>query len=101
MPEPIVVEQEYDASPERLWRAITDQDEMVQWYFSELADFKPVVGRFFDRQDQLPPYVIATPKRPGESDQQATGCEQPEAGILGKSFHDIGMSVYDENRRLR
>ena len=44
MSAPIVVEQKYDASPARLWQAITDQDEMVQWYFAEIADFRPVVG---------------------------------------------------------
>ena len=45
MHEPIVVEQDFEASPERLWRAITDQGEMVQWYFAEITGFEPVPGR--------------------------------------------------------
>ena len=44
MPEPIIVEQDFEASAERLWNAITVQDEMVQWYFAEIANFKPVLG---------------------------------------------------------
>jgi len=41
--EPFVIERLYNASPARVWKAITDKDEMKQWYFS-LADFKPEVG---------------------------------------------------------
>jgi len=44
MGEPIIVEQEFDASAERLWSAITDQDQMVQWYFAEITGFKLEVG---------------------------------------------------------
>lgn len=31
------------APPERVWRALTDQDELVRW-FGDRADFKPEVG---------------------------------------------------------
>jgi len=40
---PIVKEVLLDASPERLWKALTDKNEMKQWYF-DLAEFKPEVG---------------------------------------------------------
>ena len=41
--EPIVVERTYNAPVEKVWKAITDKDEMKQWYF-DLAGFKPEVG---------------------------------------------------------
>ncbi len=40
---PIVVEQVYDAPVEKVWSAITDADEMKNWYF-HLHDFKPELG---------------------------------------------------------
>jgi uncharacterized protein YndB with AHSA1/START domain len=40
---PIIIDRTYDASPERVWKAITDRDQMKQWYF-DIAEFKPDVG---------------------------------------------------------
>ena len=44
--EPVVVERMLDAPIERVWQAITDKDQMKQWYF-DLPEFKPVVGTEF------------------------------------------------------
>ena len=41
--EPFVIERTFNAPVEKVWKAITDKDEMKQWYF-DLADFKPEVG---------------------------------------------------------
>lgn len=41
--EPFVIERILNASPERVWRAITDKDQMKQWYF-DLAEFSPEAG---------------------------------------------------------
>lgn len=41
--EPFVIERTYNAIVEKVWRAITNKDEMKQWYF-DLAEFKPEVG---------------------------------------------------------
>ncbi len=40
---PIVVEGIYTASIEKVWKAITDKDDMKQWYF-DIAEFEPEVG---------------------------------------------------------
>ncbi|HYC29523.1 MAG TPA: SRPBCC domain-containing protein [Chitinophagaceae bacterium] len=40
---PIVKEVLLDAPPERVWKALTDNNEMKQWYF-DLKEFKPEVG---------------------------------------------------------
>lgn len=41
--EPFVIEKTYNASVAKVWKAITDKDDMKQWYF-DLAAFKPEVG---------------------------------------------------------
>ena len=41
--EPFVIERTYNAPIDKVWSAITNINEMRQWYF-DLADFKPVVG---------------------------------------------------------
>ncbi len=41
--EPFVIERTYKASAKQVWKAITDKNEMKQWYF-DLAEFKPEVG---------------------------------------------------------
>ncbi|MDQ6758166.1 MAG: SRPBCC domain-containing protein [Bacteroidota bacterium] len=41
--EPFVIERTFNARIEKVWKAITDKEEMKQWYF-HLAEFKPEVG---------------------------------------------------------
>jgi uncharacterized protein YndB with AHSA1/START domain len=41
--EPFVIERTFNAPVEKVWKAITDRDQMKQWYF-DLAEFKPEVG---------------------------------------------------------
>ena len=42
--DPIVVEQEYGVSAEELWRAITERDQMVLWFFDNIPEFRPEEG---------------------------------------------------------
>lgn len=44
--EPIVKEVTVNAPASRVWKAITDKDEMKKWYF-DLPDFKPEPGLEF------------------------------------------------------
>ncbi len=41
--EPIVLERTFNAPIAKVWKAITDKDEMKSWYF-DLAEFKAEVG---------------------------------------------------------
>lgn len=43
---PIIVEKSYHAQAAKVWKAITDKNEMKSWYF-DLAGFKPEVGFTF------------------------------------------------------
>jgi uncharacterized protein YndB with AHSA1/START domain len=42
--EPIIIEQDFHASVETVWNAITEIDQMRQWYFQNIPSFKPEVG---------------------------------------------------------
>lgn len=41
--EPFIIERTMNASVEKIWQAITDKEQMKQWYF-DIADFKPEIG---------------------------------------------------------
>jgi uncharacterized protein YndB with AHSA1/START domain len=41
--EPLVIERTYDAPATKVWKAITDKNEMKKWYF-DLEDFKAEPG---------------------------------------------------------
>jgi len=41
--QPFVIEGSYTASPEEVWKAITDKDQMKKWYF-DISEFKAQIG---------------------------------------------------------
>jgi len=41
---PIVVKHTFNTSVQKVWSAITDLNEMRQWYFNQIDDFRPEVG---------------------------------------------------------
>src|SRR5690242_12554165 len=42
-PEPFVIERLVNAPIEKVWKAITDKEQMKKWYF-DISEFKPEVG---------------------------------------------------------
>jgi len=51
MDTPFVLEHVYDATIAQVWRALTDEDEMREWYFPQLKKFEPIVGYEFEFTD--------------------------------------------------
>ena len=45
--EPFVIERTFNAPIKKVWQALTDTNEMKQWYF-DIASFKPEVGFEFE-----------------------------------------------------
>ena len=45
--EAIIVERTFDAPIARVWKALTDVDQMREWYF-DLKEFKPEIGFEFE-----------------------------------------------------
>ena len=41
---PLVIERTFNAPVDKVWKAITDIDQMKQWYFPQLEQFKPEAG---------------------------------------------------------
>ena len=42
--EPIIIEHTFNVSIETIWNAITEIEQMRQWYFENIPSFKPEVG---------------------------------------------------------
>ena len=42
--DPVVIEQSFDVEVAKVWDAITNPDQMRQWYFTEIEDFQPQTG---------------------------------------------------------
>jgi uncharacterized protein YndB with AHSA1/START domain len=42
--DPIVVEQTFSAPIDRVWRSITDGDQMRRWFFESIEEFRPEPG---------------------------------------------------------
>ncbi len=40
----IIVEETFDSSIEKVWNSITQIDQMREWFFDNIPDFKPEVG---------------------------------------------------------
>ncbi len=56
---PVVVERTFNAPISLVWKALTDNNEMKQWYFN-LPEFKPEVGfefQFTGGKDENNPYL--------------------------------------------
>ena len=43
---PLIIEQDFDAPVDLVWRALTEKELMKKWYF-DISDFKPEVGSKF------------------------------------------------------
>jgi len=41
---PIIVEESFEASAETVWKALTELNQMKQWFFENINSFEPVVG---------------------------------------------------------
>ena len=41
---PVIAETTVSASPQEAWAAITEQPQMIKWYFEDIPDFKAEVG---------------------------------------------------------
>jgi uncharacterized protein YndB with AHSA1/START domain len=58
-PAPLIIEQTYSASIAEVWKAMTNKEDMKQWYF-DLEEFKPEVGfefRFLGGPDENSQYL--------------------------------------------
>lgn len=42
--QPIVVQIQLNVPPKEIWKAITYKDQMIQWFFENIPDFKAEVG---------------------------------------------------------
>lgn len=41
---PIIIEETFEKDSQSVWNALTDPDQMREWFFENIPDFKPVFG---------------------------------------------------------
>lgn len=99
---PIIIEQSYSASINKVWKALTELDEMKQWYFRELLSFKPVPGfetRFVvQAEDRIFPHVWkVTEVVPGKKIEYEWSYE----GYPGSSIATFELSEKSNRTKLK
>ena len=47
MSTPLVINRDFDAPIDRLWRMLTETESMKEWYFAQVQPFEPIVGFAF------------------------------------------------------
>ena len=55
-PAPIVVYQVFEVPAFKLWAAITEEDQMRQWFFENMESFRPEIGFYTE-------FDVKTPER--------------------------------------
>jgi len=99
MNEPFVIERTYNAPIAKVWKALTNNEDMQQWYF-KLEDFKPEVGFEFS-------FYGGTPEK-----QYLHRCKVTEV-IPGRKiayswsyegypgYSEVSFELFDENGKTR
>ena len=98
---PVIVKKLLNANPEKVWKAITENEEMKKWYFN-LADFKAEVGfqfQFTGGPDEGPHYLHlceVTEVIPGRKITYSWRYD----GFAGNSFVTFELIPQDEKTLL-
>ncbi|HEY3250453.1 MAG TPA: SRPBCC domain-containing protein [Ignavibacteria bacterium] len=97
--EPLVKEITLNAPASKVWKAISDKDEMKQWYF-DLAEFKPEVGFEFqfyagEKGKQYLHICRVTEVVPGKKLTYSWRYD----GYAGNSF--VTFELFDEGNKTR
>lgn len=99
--EPVVKEVIINASAAKVWKAITDKDEMKNWYF-DLKEFKPEIGfefRFYGGPPEKQ-YLHICEITEVIPEEKLTYSWRYD-GFPGKSFVTIELFVEREKTRLK
>jgi uncharacterized protein YndB with AHSA1/START domain len=97
--EPFEIERTFNAPAEKVWKAITDKDEMKQWYF-DIADFKPEVGFEFEFTAGSPKKTYVHKCKITEViDGKKLTYSWSYEGYNGKSF--VTFELFDEGDKTR
>ncbi|MCE3294885.1 MAG: Activator of Hsp90 ATPase 1 family protein [Crocinitomicaceae bacterium] len=97
---PIIVERTYNAPVQRVWDALTDKDQMKQWYF-DLDEFKPEPGfrfRFYGQGHKGENYLHLCEVIEAEPLKKLTYSWEYD-GYPGKSY--VSFELWDENGQTR
>lgn len=98
--EPVIIERVYNSPPDKVWHALTDVEQMRQWYFPSLTEFEPEVGfetRFdVENGEKLFPHIWKVAEVvPGKK----ISYEWKFGGYPGNSL--VSFELFDEDGKTR
>lgn len=97
----VVLERTYNAPVHRVWKALTDKDQMKIWYF-DIAEFKPEVGFEFQfeggKDEKCYLHLCRVTEVIPEKKLQYTWCYD---GHSGESLLTIELTPEDSRTRLK
>jgi len=97
---PIVIENSYPASTAKIWKALTDKNQMKLWYF-DLPEFKPEVGcefQFYGGKDADNQYLHKCKVTEVVVNKKITYSWRYD-GYAGNSF--VTFELFDERNTTR
>jgi uncharacterized protein YndB with AHSA1/START domain len=97
---PFVIEREFDTTVEKVWDAITKNEQMKKWYF-QLEDFKPVVGfefQFTGKADENTEILHLCKVTEVEDEKKLTYSWRYD-GLPGISF--VSFELFAEGKKTR
>jgi uncharacterized protein YndB with AHSA1/START domain len=100
MNEPFTIERTFNAPIEKVWKAITNRDEMAKWYF-DLPEFRAEVGfkfRFTGGKDPERPYMHLCEITEIIPNKKLTHSWRYD-GYPGNSF--VTFELFEEGERTR
>lgn len=100
--EQVVVEETFNTSAGKVWEAITNHSQMIQWYFENIPDFKPEVGfeTQFDIENEGRVFPHLWKVTEAVSNQKITYTWRFE-GYTGDSYVTFDLFEEGANTRLR
>ena len=97
--EPFVIEHTYNAPVEKVWQALTNRDQMEQWYF-KLKEFKPEVGFVFEFEGGPPEKIYVHHCQITEIiPNKKLSHSWTYVGYTGESF--VTWELFDEGGKTR
>ena len=100
MDAPLIKDFVYDVPVAKVWRALTDADQMRRWYFPQLQKFEAVAGRRFEFEDtdsEFQKEWIVTEVETGKLLAHSWAYK----GYPGQSEVKFELSALDQKTKLR
>ena len=88
--DPIEVEQTFGAPAAAVWKAITDKEQMRQWFFAPMTNFRPEVGFETDLEVEFEDQIFRHQWRVTEAGDLSAGQSDLQSGERHRGLNLLG-----------